>query len=194
MFSDVFAKGQLQCLDPGSLYPGSLDPRSSCFPRAPSLTSSFELRIAFRSGCCNIMEILDTAQRFVLVNGELRFSHIYILFRSDNTIYYKQSPIRKSKHNFSGLDNIQNIQPILIEIFIPLLPFGYTVISDTINSYIKKPDLILFGTGIKLDKFIFYKIEVKKAFKKYLYLNLTEYYKYITSESRISGFCFRRYL
>lgn len=139
------------------------------------------------------MELLRTAQTFVLVDGEPKFSHTHILFRSNNTIYSGQSPKRGNQQDFSRLDDLDNVQAIPTEAYMPLLPPGYTVVADATDSYIKKPNLMSFETGIDLNRFILLEADVGEALRRHPHPNLAEYHGCTTSEGRISGLCFKRY-
>lgn len=74
----------------------------------------------------------------------------------------------------------------------PLLPPGCTVVTDTINSHIKRPNLMSFETGTDLNKFILQEAEVGETLRSHSHPNLAKYYEYTTSAERISGLCFKK--
>lgn len=138
------------------------------------------------------MYILNTAQRFILRDGKLQFSHTHVLFRLNGTIYCGQSPIRSPTQDIA-LNDIQHIQAIPIESYMPLLPPGCTTITDTTRTYIKKPNLMAFGNGLDLNRGILAEVQVGEALREKPHPNLAEYYGCTASEGRVSGLCFKKY-
>lgn len=122
--------------------------------------STFETYHFIRN-CSKITDILKTAERFVLSDGKIQFSHTHVLFHSNGTIYCGESPIRSPKQDFT-LNDIQHVQAIPKESYMPLLPPGCTIITDPIKSYIKKPNLMAFGNGQDLNRFILAEVQVGK--------------------------------
>lgn len=95
------------------------------------------------------MNVLSTTQRFQLINGGLKSNHTHVVFLLDGTVSCGKSALKQQDFH---LDEIEDIQPIPPEAYMPLLPLGLTVAANATDSYIKRPNLTSFGTGADLNK------------------------------------------
>lgn len=138
------------------------------------------------------MEILNSAQRFVLQDGSLKFSYTHVLLRLGRVIYSGQSHARRNGNDFS-MDDITNLQPIPYESYMPPLPPDCTVVADAKDYYIKSPNLMSFDPGADLTIFILQELEVGEALRRHPHPNLAAYHGCVVSDERISGLCFERY-
>ena len=138
------------------------------------------------------MEVLKARQCFEKVDGGIKFIYTRVLFRQNGITFCAKSPDRNVG---SGLcaDKLEDIKPILPEVYRPLLPSGYSIAPDPSKCYIKQPNLMSFEETVDLASFVSQELATCEVIKKYQHPNIATYHGCVVSNGRVTGLCFKKY-
>lgn len=89
--------------------------------------------------------------------------------------------------------NLEDVKPIPLETYRPLLPPGCTIATIPSDCYIKKPNLMSFGGIVDLASLVLQELATCEVISKHPHPNIATYPGGMASDGRVAGLCFGRY-
>ncbi|KAH8730631.1 kinase-like domain-containing protein [Phaeosphaeriaceae sp. PMI808] len=139
-----------------------------------------------------MIQVQETSQRYITVQGNLKFDHTQVLYLQDGMTFCGRLPFKLSEQRIDP-ERLEDVRLISSESFHPLHTPDYIVAETSARCFAKKPNTMSFKNGQDLANLLLQELATCEVIRNQPHPNVAAYYGCQVFNGRINGLCFKRY-